>query len=80
MINATNNDKVTDHDDESKKDFIGPVAATPILLFVLTEVMKAFIGFFTMKALRSWWDRNYGKGSDVNQGVSKEKQEQEAQN
>lgn len=43
--------------DEEKKEFVDPATATPILLFILENLMKAVVTFFTMKFLENWWKK-----------------------
>ncbi|MHA2043217.1 MAG: hypothetical protein ACW99G_00400 [Candidatus Thorarchaeota archaeon] len=50
-------------DDENKEvekvegQFIDPVTTGPVFLFVLYEMIKATIGFFTVKCIGYFWDR-----------------------
>jgi len=51
-----------------RKDFLDPATTATIGWFVFVEVTKACIAFFTMKGLRVWWVKKFGKDKDTDVG------------
>jgi hypothetical protein len=83
-VNMSWEEPMTDKPDQEvksqdQKDFIDPVATAAVGLFVLVEVVRACISFFTRKVLSIWWQRNIGdKDVTDNQGLSEEESPEEA--
>ena len=49
---------------QDRRDFIDPATTATIGWFVLVEVSKACLAFFTMKILRTWWQAKFGKSKE----------------
>ena len=59
--------EVTDQNHE-QRDFLDPATTATIGWFVFVEISKACIAFFTMKALRIWWVKKFGKDKETDVG------------
>ena len=56
MCDKENRD--VENDPKVEGQFVDPVIATPIALFIIKEAGKAVISFITFKFLKEFWDRS----------------------
>jgi len=57
---------------EVKQQILPDPTLFGISLYVLGCVLKAIIGFFTLKFLRYWWNKWFGKKSVTEEGIEDE--------
>jgi hypothetical protein len=49
---------------EEDREFVDPVVATPVFIFVIKNIFAAIISFFTFQALQKWWKKKHPEEVD----------------